>query len=38
MEKKFVIQDAITKKYWYGYYGNNNWADHIFDAKLFENK
>jgi hypothetical protein len=38
MKKKFVIQNAIDKKYWYGYYTNKNWTDDILEAKLFENK
>jgi len=38
MKKKFVIQNAIDKKYWYGYYTNKNWTDDILEARLFHNK
>ena len=38
MKKKFVIQNAIDNKYWYGFYTNKNWTDDILEAKLFENK
>jgi len=38
MKKNFVIQNAIDKKYWYGYYTNKNWTDDILEARLFENK
>lgn len=38
MKKKFVIQNAIDKKYWYGFYTNKNWTDDILEARLFENK
>jgi len=38
MKKNFVIQNAIDKKYWYGYYTNKNWTDDIVEAKLFDNK
>jgi hypothetical protein len=38
MKKKFVIQNAIDKKYWYGFYTNKNWTNDILEARLFENK
>ena len=38
MKKKFIIQNAIDKKYWYGFYTNKNWTDDILEARLFENK
>ena len=37
MKKKFVLQNAIDKKYWYGFY-TKKWTDTIIDAKLFDNK
>ena len=37
MEKKFAIQNAIDKKYWYGFYTSKKWTDDILEAELFEN-
>ena len=38
MKKRFVIQNVIDKKYWYGYYTNKNWTDDIIEAKFFDDK
>lgn len=38
MKKKYVIEDAISKKYWYGWYTDMRWTDDILKAKLFYNK
>lgn len=38
MEIKFVIQDLISAKYWYGYYSNKNWTDDIKEARIFDTK
>lgn len=38
MKKKFVIQNAIDKKYWYGFYTNKNWTDDILEARFFDDK
>jgi hypothetical protein len=38
MKKKFIIQNAIDKKYWYGFYTNKSWTDDILEARLFKNK
>ena len=38
MRKKFVIQNVIDKKYWYGFYTNKNWTEDIFEAKFFYDK
>ena len=38
MKKKFVIQNAIDKKYQYGFYTSKNWTDDILEARLFDDK
>jgi hypothetical protein len=38
MKKKFIIQNAVDKKYWYGFYTNKNWTDNILESRLFEDK
>ena len=38
MQKRFVIQDAISKEYWYGWYTNKNWTDDIAEAKLYPDR
>lgn len=38
MKKRFIIQNAIDKKYWYGFYTNKNWTDDILEARLFGDK
>ena len=30
MEKKFAIQNAIDKKYWYGFYTSKNWTEYWY--------
>lgn len=38
MKKKFIIQNAIDKQYWYGFYTNKNWTDNILEARMFDHK
>ena len=38
MQKKFVIQNAIDKTYWYGWYTNKKWTDDILEAYFFMNE
>ena len=38
MIKKYIIQDLITKKYWYGYYSNKEWTDNILEVRSFDKK
>lgn len=36
MRKRFIIQDLVSKEYWYGYYTNKTFTDNVEEAKLFE--
>lgn len=38
MERKYVIQNGISKSYWYGFYTNKQWTDDILEARLFNNR
>lgn len=38
MERKYVIQNGISKSYWYGNYTNKQWTDDILEARLFDNR
>lgn len=38
MKQKFIIQNAIDKKYWRGFYSSKNWTNDILEARLFESK
>jgi len=37
-KRQYIIQDAVSKKYWYGHYTNQKWTDSIDEAKCFESK
>jgi len=36
MKQKFIIQNAIDKKYWQGLYSSKNWTTDILEARLFD--
>jgi hypothetical protein len=38
MKKRYILQNAIDKTYWYGHYTNKQWTDDILEAKLFHDK
>lgn len=38
MKKAFIIQNAINKKYWYGFSSTKRWTDNILEAALFDSK
>lgn len=35
-KKKFALQNAVDKTYWYGFYSNKKWTDDILEARLFD--
>jgi hypothetical protein len=38
MERKYILQDAISKKYWYGHYTSKHWTEDILEAFIFDFK
>jgi hypothetical protein len=38
MKKKFVLQNLLDNKYWYGYYTNMYWTDDVKEARQFDDK
>jgi hypothetical protein len=38
MYKAYIIQNIITKEYWYGFYTNKTWTIDSNEAKYFDTK
>lgn len=38
MVSKYIIQNIITKEYWYGHYTNKHWTDDVSEAVLFSSE
>lgn len=38
MSKKYLMQNGITKMYYFDLYKNKDWSNDILDAKLFDSE
>lgn len=38
LKRKYIIQNAISGKYWSGFHSNKNWTSNILEARLFQSK
>jgi hypothetical protein len=38
MKKKYIIQNLVTKLYWYGNFSNKQWTENVREAIMYDEK